>query len=243
MRKRVVGLNTFLFDLDGTLLPLDLKEFTQAYFKELTKKLAGKINPKELQKLILKSTNYMVSNLEENKTNKEAFFEDFQKNINIDINSIKVQFEEFYKNEFKNLKEIVCPNPIVKKIIKLLKSKGYTLVIATNPIFPKEAIYHRIEWAGLNINDFDLITTFEKMHFCKPNIEYYQEILNILNKEPEDVMMIGNDLLEDMIASKLGIKTYLIEDYMIDRSDKNIEPDYRGSLEEFYKFVKDLQNL
>ncbi|WP_279230314.1 HAD family hydrolase [Thermohalobacter berrensis] len=236
-------MNTFLFDLDGTLLPLDLKEFTQAYFKELTKKLAGKINPKELQKLILKSTNYMVSNLEENKTNKEAFFEDFQKNINIDINSIKVQFEEFYKNEFKNLKEIVCPNPIVKKIIKLLKSKGYTLVIATNPIFPKEAIYHRIEWAGLNINDFDLITTFEKMHFCKPNIEYYQEILNILNKEPEDVMMIGNDLLEDMIASKLGIKTYLIEDYMIDRSDKNIEPDYRGSLEEFYKFVKDLQNL
>lgn len=236
-------MNTVLFDLDGTLLPLDVEEFTKAYFTELCKKLSPVIAPEILPKLIWDSTEYMVNNLEENKTNMEAFFEDFQKRIDKNIEDLKLVFDEFYRFDFKNLRSVVYPNPLVKESIDLLKKKGYELVVATNPIFPKEAIYQRIEWAGLDKDDFRLITTYENMHFCKPNIQYYKEILSILDKKPGDAMMVGNDLLEDMVASKIGIKTFLIEDYMIDRKDMNIVPDYRGSLQEFYKFVEKLPTL
>lgn len=233
-------MNTILFDLDGTLLPLDMEEFTQAYFTQLANKLSDHINPKELPKLIWASTKYMISDTNPDKTNKEAFFEDFKTRINNDIELLNPILDEFYNKDFKQLKDVVYPSDLSKKIIDKLKTKNFDLVIATNPLFPKEAIYHRIQWAGLDKDDFRLITTYEEMHYCKPNPKYYQEILQKIDKTSDEVMMVGNDEYEDMIASKLGIKTYLIEDYKIDRENNRIEPDYRGNLKDFYEFIKEL---
>jgi len=126
-------------------------------------------------------------------------------------------------------------------MIENLKNKGYTIVVATNPLFPMEAILHRIKWAGLNPEDFKLITSYENMHFCKPQLKYYKEILNMIGKSPEEAMMVGNDLEEDMVSGQLGMKTYLIEDCIIARGTENIIPDYKGNLESFIKFVEDLK--
>lgn len=230
-------MNTILFDLDGTLLPLNMEEFTQAYFSQLAIKLSDHINPEELSSHVWGSTKYMVKNLEPNKTNKEAFFEDFKTRVDNDLNILHPIFEEFYKEDFKGLKSVTNPTDLSKKIVDTLKEKGYELVIATNPMFPRDAIYHRVEWAGLEREDFKLITTYEDMHFCKPNVEYYQEILSIIGKRSEEVMMVGNDAQEDIIASKLGIKTFLVNDYLIDRKVGNLSPDYEGTLEDFYNFV------
>ncbi|MTI49429.1 HAD family hydrolase [Sporosalibacterium faouarense] len=229
-----------LFDLDGTLLPLDMEEFTQAYFAQLATKLSSHINPKDLPGFVWASTKYMISNLESNKTNEEAFFEDFATRIDNKLEELHPIFEEFYKEDFKNLRSVVKPNILSKEIINELKRKNYDLVVATNPLFPKEAIHHRIQWAGLDINDFKLITTYENMHFCKPNLEYYEEILKKIGHESKDIMMVGNDMEEDIIASKLGIKTFLIEDYIIDRETEGLKPDYRGSMEDLYNHVKEL---
>ena len=51
------------------------------------------------------------------------------------------------------------------------KEKGYQLVLATM-LFSQEATLARIEWAGLNKNDFVLITTYEDFHYAKPNLGY-----------------------------------------------------------------------
>ena len=233
-------MNTILFDLDGTLLPLDTEKFIQGYFMYLAKKLSGHINPKELSNHVWNSTKYMVKNLDSNKTNKEAFFEDFQTRVENDINTIYPILDDFYKNDFTILKNLTNPNVLSAKIINILKEKGYDLVIATNPMFPKDAIYHRVEWAGLNVDDFKLITTYENMHYCKPNLEYYKEILSTIDKKGNEVMMVGNDVQEDIIAAKLGIKTFLINDLKIDRNEGSITPDYEGSLEEFYDFALNL---
>ena len=236
-------MNTFLFDLDGTLLPLDLDEFTDAYFKELCKKFSSHFDIKTFPKIVLSSTKYMVTNQEKYKTNKECFFEDFQKRIDTNIEELMPLFDEFYNIEFNNLINVAKPDPLVKKAIDILKKKGYRLVIATNPLFPQEAIFHRIRWAGLDINDFELITTYENMHSCKPNLDYYKEILSIINKSAEEVMMVGNDVQEDIVSKKLGIKTFLIEDYLIDRKQPYYEPDFKGSLNDFYEFANKLPNL
>lgn len=236
-------LDTFLFDLDGTLLPLDTEKFTLRYFDELCRKFASIFEPEALQEAVWASTKYMISNTEKEKTNKDCFFEDFQKRIDQSLDDLHPIFDEFYMKDFGNIRDEVEPNPLVSDIIKLLKAKGYTLVVATNPLFPKEAIYHRIEWAGLNVSDFNFITTYENMHFCKPNKQYYEEILEVINKKPENCMMVGNDVQEDMISSILGIKTFLVDDYLIDRKSPAYIPDYRGSMEDFSKFVKLLPSV
>ncbi|MFA5524625.1 MAG: HAD family hydrolase [Tissierellales bacterium] len=233
-------LDTFLFDLDGTLLPLDMEKFLTKYFSQLCIKFESIFEPRTLQNAIWASTNYMISNTDKEKMNKDCFFEDFQSRIDHNIEDLYPIFDEFYKKDFVNIKEVAEPNPIVREIIKVLKAKNYNLIIATNPLFPKEAIYQRIDWAGLNVDDFMLVTSYENMHFCKPNIQFYKEILDKINKTPENTMMVGNDAQEDIISSTLGMNTFLIEDYLVDRGLPVYIPDYRGSMEDFYKFVREL---
>ncbi|WDU84155.1 HAD family hydrolase [Caloramator sp. Dgby_cultured_2] len=94
--------------------------------------------------------------------------------------------DDFYKNEYKTIGEHFKPQEHIVKSIDILKEKGYDLVVATNAIFPKEAIIERLRWAGLDERDFIFITSFEVMHYCKPNIKYYEEILGIINKNPRN---------------------------------------------------------
>jgi FMN phosphatase YigB (HAD superfamily) len=118
-----------------------------------------------------------------------------------------------------------------------LKSKGYKLVIATNPLFPLKAILHRINWAGLDPDDFIYISSYEKNHYCKPQVKFYEEVLNGIGRKPEECMMVGNDVQEDLISGSLGVKTFLIKDYLLHRTNEPIKTDYSGSYEDFYQFV------
>lgn len=236
-------ITTILFDLDGTLLPMDTEIFTKRYFAELAIKLKEYFTPEEVAKNIWTSTKYMIGNIDPNKTNEEAFFEDFYGRINHEEKILNPIFEDFYEKDFNNIKNVATQNKYIIEAVKLLKDKGYNLVVATNPLFPEKAILHRIEWAGLNKEDFMFITSFEKMHYCKPQLKFYEEILDNISKQPFNCIMVGNDIEEDMIAKTLGMKTYLIEDHIIGtvRNDNNI--DYRGSYEDFYEFAKNLPKI
>ncbi|MFW6007472.1 MAG: hypothetical protein ACOCQ5_05725, partial [Halanaerobiales bacterium] len=50
-------------------------------------------------------------------------------------------------------------------------------------------------------------------------------------------IMIGNDVQEDLAAKRAGIKTYLVEDYIIESEEEEpIIPDWRGNLAELIKY-------
>lgn len=232
-------INTILFDLDGTLLPMDLKSFEKIYFDAMAVYLGDLISPKELVKNIWASTNAMVESTDYI-TNEMVFMEDFKNRIGGDLKVYKERFDKFYDTEFLKVKAAVYENEFMKKSVKLLKEKGYKTVIATNPLFPLKAIHHRIRWAGFEPSDFEYISHYEKSHYCKPHTQYYEEILNDINKSPEECMMVGNDVQEDLISGKLGLKTYLIKDYMLHRTEEEIITDYEGNYEDFYVFVKEL---
>ncbi|MCK9268781.1 MAG: HAD hydrolase-like protein, partial [Alkaliphilus sp.] len=191
-------------------------------------------------KNIWDSTKYMISNIDPDKTNEEAFFEDFYERINHRAEIINPILNDFYEKDFNNIREISTKNKYMIDSIALLKQKGYDLVVATNPLFPERAILHRIEWAGLNKDDFIFISSLEKMHYCKPRLEFYEEVLDIIQKCPRHCMMVGNDIEEDMIAKNLGMKTYLIEDHIIGTITEDLIIDYKGNYEDFYEFVKTL---
>ncbi len=233
-------ITTILFDLDGTLLPIDTEEFTEKYFMEISIKLRDYFTPEEVVKNIWDSTKYMISNIDPDKTNEEAFFEDFYERINHRAEIINPILNDFYEKDFNNIREISTKSKYMVDAVAMLKEKGYDLVVATNPLFPEKAILHRIEWAGLNKDDFIFISSLEKMHYCKPRLEFYEEVLEIIQRCPQHCMMVGNDIGEDMIAKNLGMKTYLIEDHIIGTITEGLIIDYKGNYEDFYEFVKTL---
>ncbi|MBS4536918.1 HAD family hydrolase [Clostridium sp. D2Q-11] len=229
-----------LFDLDGTLLPMDMDEFMNGYFKELTGEINYDVSPEIFKRYIWQSTMDMITSIEKEKTNQDVFFESFSKLINDDIVNYKNQFNSFYKEHFPNLKQYTKPDPIVKDIIEFLKEKNVKMVVATNPVFPREAIEHRIDWAGLNTENFDLITSYENMHFTKPNSEYYKEILDKIGIDKENAIMVGNDMDEDIVASKIGLQTFYIDTYGIDKGVADFKPDHVGSLRDFFDYIKEI---
>ncbi len=236
-------INTILFDLDGTLLGMKEKEFMEKYFYELSAKFKDITDSSILIRNIWDATKCMVLNAEKDKLNKDCFFERFNSLISDEHKDIyNERFESFYADEFERVKPTTYPINNMIKSVEILKEKGYKLVISTNPLFPEMAILKRIQWAGLNKNDFIHITDFERCHFCKPNILFYKEILMEIGKTPEECMVVGNDTLEDSIAKTIGITTYIITDNMIERTD-SIESDYKSDSSEFLNFAKKMPDI
>lgn len=236
-------INTILFDLDGTLLGMREKEFMEKYFYEISLKFEDISDSSILVNNIWDATKCMVLNSDKSKLNKDSFFERFNSLIVDEHKDIYYErFESFYSDEFERVKPATYPIDNMIKAVEVLKEKGYKLVIATNPLFPEMAISKRIGWAGLDKDDFAHITNFERCHFCKPNILFYEEILSEIGKAPEECMLIGNDTLEDAIAKTIGITTYIITDNIIER-ENSIESDYKSDSREFLNFAKKMPGI
>ena len=234
--------NTILFDLDATLLPMNQDEFVQRYFHEMAKMFHDMIDGRLLAKYVMECTELMIKNLEDLR-NEDVFMTRFSELIDGDLEVYQARFDKFYDTLFLNVQPTTYQSKSMIKAVKLLKVKGYNLVLATNPLFPMKANHHRIDWAGLSPDDFSYISSYESNKYCKPNLEYYSEVLSAINRSPEECMMVGNDALEDMVAAKLGIKTYLIEDHLLNKHNVEIKADYQGRYEDFYTFVEGLPNL
>lgn len=229
----------FLFDLDGTLLPLDEKEFLNIYMSSIGEKFASLgMDPKVMVQRLWQGTNAMIQNNGKD-TNEAVFWQVFYQDQSKQ-DAFKTELTTFYLNDFIKVKESTNPSLYTKKIVEHLKKLQKHLYLLTNPIFPKVATDQRIDWAGLNPEDFSHITTYENSYYAKPNIKYYQYILEAFNLDPSETMMVGNDAEEDMIAKELGMEVYLITDCL--KNEKNLDiSSYRsGSLKDFYDFVLEL---
>ena len=171
--------------------------------------------------------------------NEERFWEAFSTIYPDSRKTSEPSFNDFYYHDFPKLAH-ACgkkPQPLAKKFIEELKNRGYKLILATNPIFPQVATRARTVWAGLNPDDFIDITSFENSSFAKPNLKYYEMVLKRNNLKPEEVIMIGNDVREDMIVNKLGIDSYLITDCLLNPDNEDINKYKHGSFEQIMNLV------
>ena len=100
-----------------------------------------------------------------------------------------------------------------------------------------------MQWAGIDNFSWDLVTTYENSRACKPNPLYFRQIIEEIKVSPEECLMVGNDVQEDLVASTLGMKTFLVTDYLIDRGQPLYQPDHRGSLQDLLSFIKELPVL
>lgn len=235
-----MGIKVVLFDLDGTLLPMDQDIFVKDYFGRIAAKLAPQgYDPKKLVDTIWRGTEVMVQN-DGSCTNEEAFWKFAVTVFGERILQDKHFFDAFYETEFDKIKAVCGYHPAAAEIVYGLKEQGYRVVLATNPIFPARATQWRIQWAGLQPEDFEIYTTYENSRYCKPNLGYYLDILAQLGVKPEECLMVGNDVGEDMIARQLGMKVFLLTDCLINKNNEDISQYPNGSFEALRKFVSAL---
>ena len=233
-------ITTVLFDLDGTLLPMDQDVFIKKYFGLLAQKLAPHgYDPEKLIQAVWAGTKAMVMN-DGRGTNKEIFWITCDAALGCKASKDADIHADFYRNEFNQVQEVCGFRPMAAEIVRSLKNKGYRVVLATNPLFPAIATQNRIRWAGLRPEDFEYITTYENAHYCKPNLQYYRQILEQLHLQPEECLMVGNDVDEDMVARQLGMQVFLLTDCLINKTGEDISSYPNGGFPELAYFLHTL---
>lgn len=240
-----MSIKHIMFDLDGTLLPMDQDSFVKFYMPLLAKayiKAGVELDPSAFIKAVWAGYEAMVKN-DGTRTNREAFWSYIDGRIPVDPKKSEQIAIDFYAGDFNQAIQATSPSSVADQIVKTAKSKGIETYLATNPVFPRCATMNRIKWAGLDAEDFRVITTYEGCRYCKPSIEYYEEILGTFELKPEECLMVGNDVEEDLAVRKLGVKTYLVTDTMENKKRLPIESEYTGTLTELLKFVEELDDM
>jgi FMN phosphatase YigB (HAD superfamily) len=207
-------IKTILFDLDDTLLGNDMDTFLPQYFALLNKYAAKHLDVMDFMPSVLKASETMTRNTDPALTNNEVFWQEINKLIDLDYVEAGALFDEFYRGEFNQLQGITETFPVAADLIRTCFRKGFKVVIATNPMFPRTAVEARLNWAGIPLTDFpyELVTTIENMHATKPHQAYYCEILAELNCSPAEALMVGDDWQRDMEpAAGVGLFTYWIQ--------------------------------
>ena len=241
-RKEENMITTILLDLDGTLLPMEQETFVQAYFKLLAAKMAPHgYDPKRLVDAIWKGTKAMIGN-DGSRSNEEAFWNCFADIFGEKVRDDLPLFDEFYREDFQQAQTACGHTPEAAKLIAWLREQGWRLVLATNPIFPQAATESRMRWAGVSPEDFVYYTTYETTGYCKPNPDYYRDILKRLGLTPEECVMIGNDVDEDMVAESLGMRVFLLTDCLINAKQADVSRWPRGGFAELREWLSDLRN-
>lgn len=234
-----MAIKAVLFDLDGTLLPMDQDTFTAAYFRLLAADLAPHgYDPDTLIKCVWQGTRAMVKN-DGTRTNEEAFWECFCGLIGEHAREDAPLFEEFYRTRFSGAKAACGFEPRAKETVETLRHLGLRLILATNPLFPAIATEQRIRWAGFEPGDFELYTTYENSRYCKPNPAYYSEILEKTGLRAKDCLMVGNDADEDTAAEKTGMKVFLLTDNLLNRSSRDITAYPSGSYDALLQYISE----
>ncbi|MGI6632841.1 MAG: HAD family hydrolase [Bacillota bacterium] len=221
---------TVLFDLDGTLLPVELDFFLTHYMDALSKHFTPLMSREAFDKALLGATYETIGNKDPNVSNMEAFKNAFTRRTGLDWEVVWPTIDRYYRYDYPNLKRLVSLSSTPRSVVAECVARGWRIILATQPLFPETAVRERMRWCEVEGMPWLLVTTLDNMHFCKPHVEYYSEIVSAAALDPSRCVMVGNDMQEDMIAKNVGMKTVLVDDLLIDRGT-DLRPDLRGSLE------------
>jgi HAD superfamily hydrolase (TIGR01549 family) len=146
-------------------------------------------------------------------TNARVFFDAFCPLVSYGPQEAREMFERFYLEEFSKLKELTCPMPGARSVVEWALGQGWQVAIATGFQSTLTAVELRLAWAGVPATEFDYVflTTIDNMHASKPHPGYYREVLEHLNKQPNQCLMVGDNWTHDVVpAASIGIDGYWV---------------------------------
>ena len=227
---------TLLLDLDDTLLNTNLQAFIPAYFHSLSKELTPHAAPDIMLRALLKGTHSMNESDDFSRTLQDVFEAEFYPQLNVSRGEIEPAIERFYDNVFPNLGGLTTQVLDAKTFVDWAIAKGYRVAIATDPLFPRMATYHRLRWAGFDPTQFELVSSFENFHFTKTHPAYYAEVLGRMGWPEGPILMVGNDLERDIVPSKkLGLAAFHVDVESAPGLEKDAQP--RGTLSDLIQWL------
>jgi HAD superfamily hydrolase (TIGR01549 family) len=227
-----------LFDLDGTLLDTNMGVFLPHYFEALSESVANLVPPDRFVACLMQASEIMVAN-DGQDTNVEVFARAFYPLLGHPRHELEPIFAEFYATRYRKLRRYTRQRPKAREAVQTAFDLNYTVVIATNPLFPLTAVQQRLEWAGVADFPYHLVTTYENCRAAKPNLLYFQHILEAIDQPAEACLMVGDEDM-DMVAAHLGCSTFLVPGPRTDLSPTTPQPTYRGTLTDVIALLKAL---
>jgi FMN phosphatase YigB (HAD superfamily) len=215
-------LEAILFDLDNTLILFNENEFFKIYSYKLSQYFNDLMSFEEFTNRLVSATQAMVEN-DGKQYNLDLFMDAFSNGTASEKDEQLQRFQRFYNTQFDQFRSLTTPVDGVRDTVMSLHRNDLKIVIASNPMFPLNVQQMRIEWANIGDIPFSLITGVDNSKYCKPKLEYYLEICEKIDTRPDRCLMVGNDALNDMIASKVGMRTYLTTDCAYDSYEMSKE--------------------
>ena len=233
-------ITTLLFDLDGTLLDNEIDKFIPVYLKLFAAHVTPHLPPQKFVAELLAGTQQMMTNNDFRLTLEEKFGAHFYEALGVTKEKIDPMLHQFYDKRFGDLRDETQVIPSARAAVEWATQNKFKVGIATNALFPRSAIVQRLDWADVGVDKFnyDVITTFEFMHFAKPSPEYYAETLAWIDSRPEETLMIGNEWKNDIApAQQAGINTFWIAPRSTRPPDEAASAVGQGNLAELVEWL------
>ncbi len=231
-------IKAILFDMDGTLLPMDNDKFLKLYLSQVGACIPGQ-DARFIAKCIMDATAQVMRREGGEESNAALFARHFCRMASLEFDACFAHFDRYYRDEFPKLGEHFPPEPMTREILALCRERGFVTALATIPMFPRAAMLARMTWAGMKEKDFALCTSYEDFLTTKPNPAYYLDVAGRIGALPGECLMVGNDARDDIRpALAAGMSAFFLTPYAIGDVEDTGVP--RGGYADLYRHIQGL---
>lgn len=204
-----------LFDMDETLLDINLEAFLISYQAKLDQ-ILSEISGIPAYKLAIPMTKAYLAlsdkNRQDDLTNAQLFNKVIYQETSIPLDDPYIAdalayFETEVLPGCNNRLIHGRPKPGARLCVEKAKDMGLKVGLATNPTFTKNCIGCRMKWGEIDTYNMDHITYMENSSRLKPSKRYFQETAEALGLSADECLMVGNDPKRDICLTDIGMKT------------------------------------
>ncbi|MCD8321894.1 MAG: HAD family hydrolase [Oscillospiraceae bacterium] len=206
--------------MDGTLIPIHRADFEAEMFPLSERYLHRHLKDADVCLAAMKyAALHGREHIREGESNEDRFERLLHEQLgDVLAKTLIATLERFYETDYNQIAHLCPDNGRGRRMLNAALQRNLIPILATNPVAPAVCLFARLSWAGLRPEQFAYSTTAENSFHMKPSPAYYQDLLNVVGAKPAECIMIGNDTLEDIPpAQGLGIRTFLVTDYLVDR--------------------------
>lgn len=213
-------LKAVVFDMDGTLLNINLAAFIAVFVRDEARLLADIARRNPFSALAALGGTLYELNADDrpendDRTNLSFYVDALRRRTGVPLDDpVIAEAFEYYEREVlpgRNDGIIAArPREGAREAIEKVTDRGLRVALLTNPSFTRACIECRMGWGNLLDAPFELVTTMETNTRCKPSTRYYLESLDALGLQPHEVLMVGNDPKRDFPTPDCGIQTAFV---------------------------------
>lgn len=209
-------IKAILFDLDETLLDLNLDAYVWAFSSQRVRLVSriARLSPIAVTIPYWHALTHMLGRRDDDLTNEALLHRCFEEETGVPLGDPTIAeclayYDEHIFNPAMAASRTIGGRPRLgaHACLDVCQRLGLTVVLATNPTFPQVCTRERMCWAGIDGYPFAHITTFEHSTRAKPWARYYEETCATVGCSPEECLMVGNDPKNDFASDGLPLRT------------------------------------